>query len=179
VRYLAVGASGVVGVVFLVSSVSKLAGRQSFRGFVTALADMRVLPAGLVLPVAVLVVTGEFGVWLLLAVPVAALSVTGLVIAIGMLTAFTVGIGSVLKSGLPTSCRCFGPTAAPFGPRHIVRNVLLVCVAAVGSVAWVRSGPASTGGLLVALAAGLLVGGLVTVLDDLIDLFRPAESGRS
>jgi hypothetical protein len=165
-----------VGVVFLVSSMSKLAGRHSFRSFVAALAEMRVLPAGLVLPVAVLVVAGELSVWLLLAVPVAAVSVAGLAAAIGLLVAFTVGIGSVLKRGLPAACRCFGPTAAPFGSRHIVRNAVLICVAAIGTVTWIRSGPAPIGGLLVALAAGLLIGGLVAVLDDLIDLFRPVSS---
>jgi methylamine utilization protein MauE len=176
-RYLAVAASAMVGLTFLVASVSKLVGRGALREFVSSVRDLGVLPARAVPPVAVLVVVAELGAWMLIAVPLAATAVAGLVLAIGVLVAVTAGVGSALRRGAQASCRCFGPSGAPLGLRHVVRNTALVCVAAVGVVAWDRAGHAPAGGVAVAVAAGLLLGGVVTVLDDLIDLFRPVSRG--
>jgi methylamine utilization protein MauE len=175
-QYVAFGVSALMGLMFFVSSASKVAGRGAFGDFVAALGDMRVLPAGLVRPVATSVVAAESGVWMLLAVPVQATAVVGLLLAAGLLIVFAVGVALAVHRGTQAACRCFGYSAARFGVRHVVRNSVLAIVSAVGLVGWTRSGPVSAGGLVVALAAGLLLGGMVAVLDDLIDLFRPASA---
>jgi hypothetical protein len=176
-RYLAIGTSGLIGLVFLVSSLSKVRGRDAVRAFVRSVRDMRVLPAALVAPAATLVIVAELAVWLLLAIPVAAAAIAGLLVAIGLLVPFTVAIGSVRWRGLRASCRCFGRPATAFRTQHLVRNAFLLCVAVVGLVAWTTPGEASTGGALVCWCTGLLVGAVVTVLDDVIDLFRPVDMG--
>lgn len=170
--------SSLIGFVFLAASVSKWWGRDTFRQFATSLRDMRVLPAGLVPPIAVFVVVAESAVWMLLAMPVAITAVTGLVLATGLLAAFAGGIGSVLRRGVRASCRCFGPSATPFAVHHVVRNVALACLAVLGLLAWIRPGEASAGGAVVAIASGLLLGGVITVLDDLVDLFQPVGARR-
>jgi len=68
-----------------------------------------------------------------------------------------------------------GPAAfaASIGPIHLVRNAALIAVAAGGAVATVSGGTPQPGGLVVAIAAGLLAGGLVTSIDDIRLLFQP------
>lgn len=178
-RYLAVGANGLIGLVFLVSSVSKARGPSAVREFVMSVRDMRVLPASLVSPAAALVIVAEFAVWLLLAVPVTAAAMAGLIVAIGLLVLFLVAAGSARRRGAQATCRCFGRPSRVFGPRQVARNVFLVGVAVIGLVAWSTPQKASIGGTLVSLGTGLLFGTVVTILDDLIGLFQPIYTNHS
>jgi methylamine utilization protein MauE len=167
VPYLALAARVLLGVVFLISVGSKLRGPAAFAASVAAL---RVVPAGWVRAVAVLVVTGEAATVVLLATPAA---LFGFATAVLLLVAFSVAIGATIRRGTRTTCRCFGTSAVPLGPLHLVRNAALVAVAAGGAVATVSGGAPAAGGLVVAAAAGLLAGGLVTVIDDIRQLFHP------
>jgi hypothetical protein len=78
-----------------------------------------------------------------------------------------------VRRGERTPCRCFGKSTTPLGPVHVVRNAFLVCVALLGVTGSLMSGTAELGGIAVAAVAGLVLGGLIVVLDDIVDLFRP------
>ncbi|WP_420719516.1 MauE/DoxX family redox-associated membrane protein [Streptomyces sp. NRRL S-481] len=164
VRYLVTGMHALVGMVFLTSALSKVLGKGAFGAFTASLGEMRLLPPALTWPAALCVLIAETAVCGLLAVPSALATRIGFTVAALLLTAFTVGVSLVVRRGVGASCRCFGTSATPLGARHVVRNVLLTAVAATGAAA-------------VAVAGGLLLGGLVAVLDDLFALFTSVDKG--
>ena len=161
-------------VVFVVSAVSKLRGRDAFPAFVRSVRRMKVVPPKLVRPVAVVVVTAEVAAAVLLAVPLRPTGMAGFVITAGLLLSFTAGIGYAIRHGSNEPCRCFGRSEVPLGPRHVIRNSFLIVVSLVGAGAILFGGDVGTGQLVIAAGAGLIVGGLVVVLDDLIYLFQPS-----
>ncbi|MEV4481570.1 AfsR/SARP family transcriptional regulator [Micromonospora coxensis] len=71
------------------------------------------------------------------------------------------------------TCRCFGRTAAPLGRQHLWRNVFLVGCAVAGLLA--PAGPVRPGEAVLAVAAGLVTGVLIVMLDELRYLFGASE----
>ncbi|MFI1255080.1 MauE/DoxX family redox-associated membrane protein [Streptomyces netropsis] len=173
--YVALGIRALIGAVFLASSIGKVTGRGAFGRFVSSVGDMRVVPRHRARAVARTVVTAEFAVWSALTLPVPAVAAAGFAVGAGLLVVFTAGIALSMRRGARTPCRCFGVSASPLGPRHIVRNLVLTALAVVGAVAVLASGPADPGGAAVAVLGGLLLGALVATLDDVLDLFRPVH----
>lgn len=172
-QYLALGIRCLIGAVFVVSSVSKVAGRGAFGAFAASVRDMRLLPPRLARPVARGVVVTEFAVCALVVVPAAAAA--GLTLAAMLLGVFAAGITLAVRRGVRAPCRCFGVSATPLGPRQIARNLVLAAVAVLGAVcgALPTAGAVRWGGAAVAVSGGLLLGGLVAVLDDIFELYRP------
>ncbi|WP_370417583.1 MauE/DoxX family redox-associated membrane protein [Streptomyces sp. QH1-20] len=177
--YVALGIRALLGAVFLASSIGKVTGRGAFGRFVSSVGDMRVVPRHRARAVARTVVCAEFVVWPALMAPVPAVAVAGFAVAAGLLVAFAAGIALSTRRGARTPCRCFGVSASPLGPRHIVRNLVLTALAVIGAAATLldsgAAGPAGPGGAVVAVSGGLLLGALVAVLDDVLDLFRPVD----
>jgi len=174
-HYLAIGAHCLIGAVFLVSSVGKVAGR-SFNAFVSSVRDMRLLPAPLVTPVATLVVAAEFAVCALLVLPFRTAAVTAFLVAAVLLVAFAIAITLSVRRGTSTACRCFGVSTVPLGPWHVVRNIALTAVAAVGVVTTAAAaGQVEPAGVTVAVLAGLVSGLVITMLDDIVGLFQPVR----
>ncbi len=112
----------------------------------------------------------------LLAVDVTALA--GLGVGAALLIVFTMAISSVLRRGTSASCRCFGASAQPLGRRHLVRNAILLSIAAAG----VAGAPPTTAlGAAGWNPAALLVSGFVAVVlaalvisyDDLVAVVLP------
>ncbi|GAA1739505.1 MauE/DoxX family redox-associated membrane protein [Luedemannella helvata] len=177
--YLALAARVAIGFTFLASAVSKLHSRSARAEFATATATMlaAVLP-GRPAPARSTVVAGVVAVAELAVVPLVAvpdLARAGLALAGLLLVAFTVTIAAVLRRGTRTSCRCFGGSSTPLSGVHLVRNAVLLAVAAVGIVL----GPGdlarvTVAGTTVAAVTAIVLGLLVTRLDDIVDLFRPA-----
>jgi methylamine utilization protein MauE len=83
-----------------------------------------------------------------------------------------------LRRGLQAPCRCFGVSETPLAARHAVRNGVLLAVAVTGlaGVLVGPAGPSSLAGAAVALLAEVVAGALVTVFDELVDLFTVAPS---
>ncbi|MER7108739.1 MauE/DoxX family redox-associated membrane protein [Streptomyces sp. NPDC000229] len=175
-QYAEIGMRCLIGTVFMAAAVSKLAGRRSFAAFAGSVAELNVLPPALTRWAAIAVVCGECLVCLLLLVPAAPAAVLGFTGAAVLLCLFAVVIGRVVAAGARTACRCFGASTVPLGVRHIVRNVVLACLAAAGVVAAQATGPVHPAGLVVAALSGLLAGGLVVGLDTVVDLFQPVRS---
>ncbi|MGC4895254.1 MauE/DoxX family redox-associated membrane protein [Micromonospora sp. DT31] len=166
-----------IGVVFLAATFGKVRSRASWREFVASLAAMRVVPTRLVPAVAALVGLAEAAVPVLLLVPPTRR--LGHVLAALLLLAFSSGIVVTLARRQRVACRCFGATGAPLGPRHLVRNGLLITAALVGAVAAGATGDVAAAGIAVAAVAGAVGGLLFVRFDDITDLFvaAPAPPG--
>jgi hypothetical protein len=175
-QYMAVMCRTCIGVVFLVAAFAKLVGPGGFRALVSSLRQMRVLPDRLVRPTAIAVIAAEAVIPLALATPLVATAVGGFGLTVMLLTAFGVAILISIRRGTRTPCRCFGTSTVPLSSRHLVRNALLGAVAVLGVVASTAGGQADPAGLAVAAFAGLVIGSLVTVMDDIIELFRPVPT---
>ncbi|MHB9863460.1 MauE/DoxX family redox-associated membrane protein [Streptomyces sp. YIM S03343] len=167
-----IAARSLIGTVFLISSLSKARSREAYRDFADSLARIRAVPAAAEGLAARAVVAAEFAVWVLLAVPTARAWRLGQFLALWLLAAFTVAIARTMRRRSPVACGCFGASAAPVGFRHIARNALLAAVALSCLLAPV-SGSASVGEAAVAALAGLAMGLVTTVLDEIFALFRP------
>jgi hypothetical protein len=168
--YLAFGCECLLIVVFACSAAAKLVGKGSFAAF--RLATARLVPAlrHLARPLAAVVVCVEVAVAVLLAVPATARA--GLVLALVLLSAFTVAIAAALRRGETAACNCFGRSTAPMGVRHLVRNALLLTVAGTGLVTGL-GGPAGAEVPVMVLtgASAAVLAVLVLNLDALTDLF--------
>ncbi|MEU9510863.1 MauE/DoxX family redox-associated membrane protein [Micromonospora sp. NPDC048170] len=171
-QYLALAIRCLIGAVFLTSAVSKVAGPDRFAIFLASVREMRVLPTGLARPAAWVVVAGEFVICGLLVVPAGQAAVAGFTIAAGLLTTFAAAIVGAVRQGRRTSCRCFGPTVAPLGYRHAVRNVALAGFAVVGAMTATASRPTDVGAMLLAAFVGLVLSVPVIALDDIVQLYR-------
>lgn len=174
--YLALGIRCLIGAVFLTSSVGKTAGRGAFDRFVSSLEGMRIVPSRSARSVARWVVAAEAAVCATLVTPLPAAAIAGFVLAAALLAAFTAGIALTLRRGVRTPCRCFGTSASTLGPRHLVRNLALAALAVTGAFVVTADGATTPGGAVLAALTGLLLGGLVAVLDDILDLFRTSRT---
>ncbi|MEU4265996.1 MauE/DoxX family redox-associated membrane protein [Streptomyces sp. NPDC025273] len=178
--YVEIGMRCLIGAVFLISFLGKVSGPGKFAAFIKSVHGMRIVPSRAARPVARVVLAAEASVCLLLAVPAAAGALAGFTVSAALLVSFALAITLSVRRGVRAPCRCFGASAVPLRSWHAVRNLLLTACAAGGAVAATGNGQAHVGGAALAVFGGLLLGVLVTLLDDLFDLFRPGgDTGRS
>jgi hypothetical protein len=175
VRYVELACRLLIATVFLGALASKVYSRAAFGAFVTSLRRMAVLPDAAAPLAARLSVTGEALVAVLLLLPGRWLGAAGFLLAVGLLGAFTVAIGLSLRRGNRAPCRCFGVSTTPLGPRHVARNLTLMGVSTVGLAAALEPGHLDPGASLVAGTLGVMLGLLVTALDDIVELVRPSR----
>jgi uncharacterized membrane protein YphA (DoxX/SURF4 family) len=171
VQYTLLACRAVIGVVFLVSALSKVRAPADFTGSVRAL----VPPAGRFAPaLAVAAVVAEFAV--------AAAMVPGPAARWGMagaallLLAFSVALALAITRGVTTPCRCFGSSAQPPGGPQLVRNAALILVSLLG-VAGSSTGVVHPAGAAVAFGAAAVLALLAVGADDLALLFETTPSG--
>jgi hypothetical protein len=180
--YVALASRCVIGAVFAVSLVSKLRSRTAFREFAGWLASLPVLPPRTRRVAAVVLAAAETAVLLLVALPWTV--VGGLAIAAVLLMALTAGVAATMRAGTSAPCQCFGRSGSPLSSRHVVRNLALSVLAAVGAVAVVASASSTIhpAGLAVSLGAAAVVALVVLFMDDLAALMNEgafdALSGR-
>lgn len=175
-EYVDIGCRFAIASVFIASAITKL-GTAPFAAFVRSMRKMAVVPRAVERPTAYLVVGAEIAIPLLLAVPTRITGTAGFGVGFALLGAFIIGIGSSLRHGDRTPCRCFGKSTVPLGPRHIGRNLGLMALCLAGGIATLSTPAAMDWGLFgVAAVAGLVVGGLVIVFDDIAELFWPTPS---
>lgn len=168
--YVAITAQALLAGVFAWSVLGKVRSRAAFRDYQESAAALSRLPASWLVPVSVATAAVEVVLVVLLVVP--ATRVVALLLAAGLLLVFSVAIGQALRRGHQGSCRCFGPSRAPLGRRHLVRNLLLLGVAGAAAIAG-PPGPTTVAGLAVALAVAVVGVLLVAAFAELVDLFRP------
>jgi hypothetical protein len=165
--YAAPAAQGLLVVVLLASSAAKLRGRQALRALADSLVALRLVRTASARRVALALAVAESATVVLLMAP--ASRAVGFAAAAVLLTVLTAGVAVVLARGATAPCRCFGASETSLSARHLVRNVLLVAAAVLGLL----SPSGYPAGALVAVAAGVVAGILVTVLDDVVALFSP------
>ncbi|MEV4220969.1 MauE/DoxX family redox-associated membrane protein [Nonomuraea sp. NPDC049725] len=144
-----------IGAVFAVAALTKLRDPAAFAASVAAL---RLVPKGVASLVAGAVAVAEASVAALMFLPRA-----GFALAAALLLGFCAVIVKSRRSRV--ECRCFGAASGPLGPAHLVRNGLLLAVAALGwaAVPAVHL-DATAGGLAVAAFAGVAGAALLIVL---------------
>jgi hypothetical protein len=170
VVYLLVGCWCLLGVVFSFSAVTKLRSRAAFDGFAQSVRALVPLPSGLVRPVAGGVILAEVSIPLLLSVPET--RPWGFGLAGLLLVAFTVVVARAVRGPADTPCRCFGSTRRPLSRRHLVRNAMLLFMAALGgAVAVGDSGLPTVAGASLAAVGGLAVAIALVAYDDIVELF--------
>lgn len=178
--YLGLGCRCVIGLVFLVSAVSKLRSRGAFREFTAWLVSLP-LPVVRRCPgvLAAALAAVEAGIVVLDALPWAAWTVwtapAALILAAVTLAVFTAGTWLAIRRGANQPCQCFGASATPLGRRHVIRDAVLCAIAVTGALT-AGSVATSGGGIAVSLFAGAVIALLVVFLDDLAALYSaPGE----
>jgi hypothetical protein len=174
--YTVLACRALIFLVFTVSVIAKVRGRGAYREFGSWLAALpvplartRVLPA--------IFVAAEAAIAALTAVPYAAM--TGLALAAGCIVAMAVSTVVIMRRDARVTCWCFGPSRRPLGARHLVRDGVLLLIAAAGAVR-ADLGAASPAGIALSLTAALTGATFLVFTDDLIALFgsgSPAYPG--
>jgi hypothetical protein len=162
-----------LGIVFVVSVVSKVHSRRAWRSYCSWLAGLPLRPLARRGVPADLVVA-ESAVVVLVAMPFAAAA--GLVAGSALCLALTIGLFTAVRRGSRQPCHCFGSSSEPLGGQHVARNALLFASAVTGSACAVA---ASTRSLGWAEAALCVLGGmtgaiLIIFLGDIAGLIMPA-----
>ncbi|TDE47930.1 methylamine utilization protein MauE [Nonomuraea mesophila] len=170
--YIGFGCRVLLALVFLAAAASKLRGRRGFIEFRAAVSAFGVKPRWSS-AAAGAVIACELAAAALMPADVTA--PMGLGIGIALLIVFSLVIGSALRRGLSTSCRCFGTSTRPLGARHLVRNAILLTVAGAGLAATVLTGHMGSAGLdtaalFVSGFAAVVAAALVIAYDDLVAL---------
>ncbi|WP_214324280.1 MauE/DoxX family redox-associated membrane protein [Nonomuraea sediminis] len=166
--HLAVAAGFLIAAVFLTSAFSKVRSKRQFELFTSSAVELG-LPSFIPprLGAAALVAAEAAVPLLLLTFPVA-----GFCLAVALLAAFITGIVRVHRAGERVACRCFGDSRTPLGPRHVVRNALLIAVALAGALTASSSAEGTNPAFVIASAGVGLIGSVVFILfDDISDLF--------
>jgi methylamine utilization protein MauE len=163
-----------IGLVLIASAASKLRSRDAYAAFVGSTRAL-VPAAGRVTPaVAAATVAAELGIALLL-VPQATYRFAALA-AVALLSAFTVALAAAVRRGVRTPCRCFGASAEPPGGVQLVRNAVLIVLAAVAA-SLPAGDPVAAPGVAIAAFAAVTGAILVISADDLAVLVRPVNPG--
>jgi len=161
-----------VGLVFAVAAVGKLAGRVRLSEFAESLAPLGRSPVGW-LPIAAVTAVVELAAAVLVAF--SATYRLGLGLATAVMIVFCAAIARSLRLGRRVTCRCFGRSGAVLGRAHLVRNALLAAGAAAALA--VPPGPALG---LDTVAAAALVGTFAAVVainwDSLAELVRKTDT---
>ncbi|WP_433467072.1 MauE/DoxX family redox-associated membrane protein [Spirillospora sp. CA-128828] len=163
-EFVRIGSACLIGLVFAVSAVSKF---RDFDGFARSVPALVPAWAGHARLLAITTTVLESLVPpLLIAQPMAPY---GFGLAAALLAVFGTAIAASIRRGRRATCRCFGPSSVPLGPRHLVRNGALLTCAVLGGLS--PGGLPPAGGIAVAAAAGLVGAVLIVSLDDIVDLF--------
>lgn len=164
--YVGLAAQIVIAVVFLISGMSKLHSWSAVQEFARSVRALP-LPAQLrTTRTALAIAATELIVPVLLAVPVT--TRVGFGVAIALLAVFSYAVVKVLQSGRRVPCRCFGVSDVPMHAADLLRNAVLIAIAAFGVVSQAARPSALT---IVGVALVLFVAAYVSVgavfFDDL------------
>jgi hypothetical protein len=159
-----------LGAVFAVSLVGKLRGTGDFIEATRRLVPVRF--ARWDRPLSAAVAAIELAVIALLVFQ----PTVAFLLALGLLAAFTAGLAAALRRGETAPCHCFGSTGTPLGRRHLVRNAVLLSIAALG-LAFPATSPPLTESLPAATIA-IAAAALIIRFDDLVDLHQPLGVNR-
>ncbi|WP_157254597.1 MauE/DoxX family redox-associated membrane protein [Nonomuraea typhae] len=153
-----------VCMVFAVSTLGKV---PAMRAFEVAVEGFRVVPRRLAGPAAIAVVAAELAtVAALLVLPVA-----GMVLALTLLTVFSLAVASVLKRGIGTTCNCFGPSSRNLSVHDLARNGVTIAMCATWFFLYGGAAPPAPAMVLIAAMSAVAAFVLVNTR-ELIETLR-------
>ncbi len=164
-----------IGLIFLVSAGHKILSRQRLRDFTSWIAVLPLPTRRLGRLSAVVVVSAEILIVLLIALP--ATAAIGLIVAAVTLAVFATATVVLLRKGTRTPCLCFGPSDTPLRVRHAIRDLLLLAVAIAGALGAGLT-PPPTAGVLLCTTTAFVTAFLVSAFDDIAGLLL-SPSGSS
>ncbi len=162
----------VIGLVFVVSSVSKVLNLAQFR---QAISNFHILPRRLSGVAAMLFLCGEFAVVAFVIIGGPLLSL-GFSLASFLLLLFCIALVSVLARGIHAACNCFGTNAKQVSHFDVWRNVgfILCALGGHGALTWTKGTQGDPGLLewgLIGLGAAVFV--MVWIqLGEIVQIFR-------
>jgi hypothetical protein len=162
----------VTGIVFLISSISKL---KAISTFELTVQEFQILPVKYVKASAWLFIGGEIAVVVLINFDRWLLQI-GFALAILLLIIFNAALLSVIKRKIATSCNCFGYKNKLISPYDVWRNTIFILCAFGGQSISVYTldsfvGSSALGlGLVVFLAVGFVC--IVMNLGEIIQVFK-------
>ena len=126
-----------LGLVFLVSSLSKARDMAQFRAAIRA---FHLLPPALSEMAALLFIGGECVVVVLLGIG-GPLLLPAFILAGGLLLLFSLALISVIARKIQTACHCFGPSVKLVSRADVWRNVgFMLCVlGGIAALTWTRA----------------------------------------
>lgn len=162
----------VIGLAFVVSSISKVLNIAQFR---QAISNFHILPRRFSGVAAMLFLCGEFAVVVFVLIGGSLLAI-GFSLAIFLLLLFCIALVTVLARGIHTTCNCFGPSAKQVSHVDVWRNVgLILCaLGGYGALVWTK-GTQGNPGLLEGGLTGLgaVVFFVIWIqLGEIVQLFR-------
>lgn len=163
---MVVGSQAAIAVTFAWSALSKVVGPAAHRDFRHWVGTATGVPTRFAAPVAALVVALEAAIAAAVLVP--ALAAVAFAAAVLLLAAFTVGTHRMIRRRVTIPCRCFGAGTRPPGPIHLVRNGLLMAVAAAGFASWPAAATPPLPALVLAAAIGASVALVCVNLDEIV-----------
>ncbi len=166
-----------IGTVFAVSAISKVAGQAAWRAFRSWLSRVP-LPLTGTMTVPVALAAAEVAVVPLVAVP--ATATAGMAAAAALCLTLTFGLAVAVHRGHSEPCRCFGASSQPLGGGQVWRNAVLSAIAAMGAVLGVAGGgaPVPMWQIALTIAAGLAGAMLTIFAEDVVALLgvQPAAN---
>jgi hypothetical protein len=177
--YAVLSCRGLIVLVFAASTIAKVRGPGAYREFSSWLAALPVPLAGTrALPP--VLVGAEAAIVVLVAFP--GVAVAGLTLAAGYLAVMAAGTVVIMNRGSGASCWCFGPSRSPMGARHLVRDSILLLIAATGAVISAQATgrtTASPAEIVLGLTAALIGATFFVFTDDLIAIFDSDPAART
>jgi hypothetical protein len=104
-----------------------------------------------------------------------------LVAAVALLAVLTVGVATIVTTGIDARCACFGAEADRLGWADVARDGLLLSIAVFGLVSSIVASPRSTGVTPHVLSAGIgvLLATVLIRLDDVMAIVTTRSPGGS
>jgi hypothetical protein len=175
-------------IVFAVAASSKVRSAAARRAFSASLRATGLVATRLAGPVAIAIGVAESVIvlglgWAVVAtlaplpggyhIGFATLPATALVLAV-----LSSGVAWALRRGTNAHCACFGAAARPLRGLHLVRNGVLLLVAASAFVLHVttRGDEVESIGAVLGMTCGAIAGAVLIRLDDVVDLFIPPRA---
>jgi uncharacterized membrane protein YphA (DoxX/SURF4 family) len=165
--YFLLAARCLLATVFAVAALTKLRSASGFRRFSTTLQKLTALPERQAVRVAVGLIVGEALLTVLITLPLAPRA--GFALATVFLLMFIGAVVRAVRRGVFAECRCFGDRSSVLSYPVLVRNALLLAIAAPGVVISPGVKAMDPAGVALALASGLTAAvAFIRYYDDLV-----------
>lgn len=153
--YYLLAARCLLATVFAIAAVTKLGSASGFKRFSITVQKLTMLPERQAVPAAVGLVVGEALITILITLPLTPRA--GFALAMVFLLLFISVVFRAVRGGVFAECRCFGDHSSAMSYPMLVRNVLLLTIAAPGVVISPGAAALDPLGVALAVAAGFAV----------------------